>query len=118
MTVTADNVRETMQIEGATSISNDSINAAITQATQILINKTDDDLCIRYYASFILAKTLDWKTVQKTGDVSFHKQNPSVYKFLFQECYDAIVEGEIDTIPGSMILSDPNFDGVTRSNRY
>ena len=107
MVVVEADIRQEMSIENITDISTGLIESKITDATKLLVNKTDDDTAIKYFACYLLAKGLNWTTIRSSGDVSFAKRDPNTYFDMYKFTMDSIEEGENDDIPGSMILNDP-----------
>ena len=83
MAITGSNLRSYMVLSGVDSIPDASFDEAVTDAQAILTNTTSDDTAIKYFAAYLLAKTLDWKQISKSGDVSFEKPNPNTYKDLY-----------------------------------
>ena len=105
MTITGSNLRTYMELQNATSISDDAFNNAVTDATAILVNTTSDDTAIKFYAAYLLAKALDWKSVSKSGDISFNKQNPETYKDLYDMRMGVLAEESEGNL--GMVVYDP-----------
>lgn len=100
-----------MTLTGVTEIVDGQFTGAISDATAINLNVTDDEVALKFYSAYLLASSLDWKVISRSGETSFQKQNPETYKNLFDLRITALADQESDSpIAGMVINSDPKYN--------
>lgn len=81
--LTCKRLRSYMGLDNIESITESQFKIAVDDAKEDNLGITSDERAIRYYAAMLLAKSVDWMTVQKTADVTFNKPNPKTYNDLY-----------------------------------
>lgn len=83
-TINKDTLREFMGLQNVASITDDQLLQALNDARTIK-TKFGDELLIKYYAAWLMSKSIDWNTLAANADVKFNKPNPDTYKTLYDE---------------------------------
>ena len=84
MSTTVAKVRNSLQIQSTSVISDDVISQAIDDANSII--PTTDEIAERYYACYLLAKGFAWNSISGAGDgVSFNKPDPDYFLQLYKD---------------------------------
>jgi hypothetical protein len=111
MTVTAATLRTFMLLDNVNSIPDSAFTQAVEDATvQVTIS---DDLLLKYKAANLLAITVDWYAVKKTGKVEFQTPNPDHFDKLYSNRLNQLVTADLDVndlSTADLGRSDPKDD--------
>jgi len=113
MVLNAATLREYMTLTSITEIVDNQFSTAISDTTSILLSITDDEIALRYYSAYILAKSVNWKEIKKNADVEFEKPNPDTYLDLYNLRMDALTRLNTDNESqgtGMIVNSDPKYN--------
>lgn len=80
--LTATQLRKYMSIEDVDEISETKIESIIDDVGEY---NDSDRLMKKYRAAYLLAKSVDWRTVKKSADVEFNPPNPDTYLDLLNQ---------------------------------
>lgn len=108
MAVSSDDVKICMGIEDVTSITSNQITSAIADA-QTMVDGITDDLAIKYYASYLLAKRIDWMSLKKEGDVEFNPPKPEGFLELYNIRLNDILTKRDGEAPG-IVQINPRYE--------
>lgn len=103
-------LRKYMTLTNVTEIVDGQFDDAITESTSTNLNVTSDETALKYYAAYLLAISLDWKTLKKDGDTEFFEQKPQSYLKLYNLRVSALLNQQDNSIMGSIVNSDPKFN--------
>lgn len=116
MVLDATSLRQYMTLTGITEIVDGQFTNAISDATAINASVTSDETALKFYSAYLLSKSLDWKTLKKSGDAEFFEQKPETYLDLFNLRMDAIAQQASEDGSGGMgivVRSDPKDTDTT-----
>ena len=90
-------LRGFMGLTNVPSISDEQLTGSISDSSTVQETRgITDDLAIKYYAAFLLSKSVDWNTLSKNSDVSFNKPNPDTYNDMYKERVNDLYTSTID----------------------
>ena len=115
MALNATSLRIYMVLTGITEIVDQKFTDAISDATTINVTVTTDEVALKFYSAYLLAKSINWKELKKTGDKEFFEPNPDTYMELYNLRIDSIAveDSTDDVILGSVVNSDPKYNDDT-----
>ena len=110
MALDSTTLREYMTLTGVSEIVDGQFDSAIADATTLKGHVTTNETALKFYSAYLLAKSVNWKELKKSGDTEFFEPNPETYLDLFNETIDSIEESFSDGTSGSIINSDPKYN--------
>ena len=115
MVLNATTLRLYMTLTAVAEIVDQQFTDAITDATAINVGITTDETALKYYSAFLLAMSVNWKELKKTGDTEFFEPNPQTYKDLYElkVASLALQDSTDNNIPGMIVNSDPKYNDTT-----
>jgi len=110
MTLDEATLRDYMGITSVSEISSTQVTGAITDATTLNVGTTTNETTLKFFAAYLLAKSIDWTKLKKSGDTEFQEQNPETYNDLYKMALSQ--ESQVassDGVTGIIVNSDPKF---------